>query len=45
MLGDFPQYTSADGILIAVGAEKADHPLGLLEKQDEPLSRMRSKQR
>jgi len=34
LLGDFMQYTSTDGILIAVGTEKADHPLELLERLD-----------
>ena len=37
LLGDFTQYTSADGILIAEGAEKADHPLGLLERLDKAV--------
>ena len=31
------QYISADGILIAVGAEKADQPLGLLERLDKAV--------
>jgi hypothetical protein len=34
LLGDFTPYISADGILMAIGAEKAKHPLGLLERLD-----------
>jgi hypothetical protein len=37
LFGDFTQYTSAERILIAVGAEKADHPLGLLERLDKAV--------
>jgi|SRR5215472_2003747 len=37
LLGDFTQQISANGILIAVGAEKADHPLGLLERLDQAI--------
>src|SRR6516162_4406289 len=32
--GDVPQHVAADRIYFPVGVEKADHPLGLLERLD-----------
>ena|SRR6266851_2779414 len=37
LVSDFPQHIPADGVLMAIGAEESDYPLGLLERLNEAV--------
>jgi hypothetical protein len=37
LISDFPQYIPAYRVLISIGAEESDHPLGLLERLNEAV--------
>jgi hypothetical protein len=37
LIGDFPQHIPAHRVLISIGAEETDDPLGLLEGLDDAV--------